>query len=106
MTPPRQYQTNADRQAAYRQRAAMARAAERAAKNLPAAPPIPTMPSKARWTALLDTARAALDTVANEMQTYHDERSEVWQNDERGEQMQANINDLQNMVSELEQIEI
>ena len=106
MPTPKQHETNADRQAAYRARAAAARAAERAAKGLTAAPTLPTMPSRARWKALLESARAALDTAAEEMQTYHDDRSETWQEGDRAAQMLETIDGLQNLVSEMEGMEI
>ena len=84
MPTPKQHDSRADRQKAYRQRTEQARRDALAAKNLPATAPIPTMPSIARWQALHDQARAALDTMQAEMQGYFADRSEVWQEGEKG----------------------
>ncbi len=88
MPTPKQYESRADRQKAYRQRTQQARMQEQEAKGLPPAPPVPTMPSIARWKALHEQARAALDTMQSEMQGYFDERSETWQEGEKGEAFQ------------------
>jgi broad specificity phosphatase PhoE len=61
---------------------------EQEAKGLPPAPAIPTMPSMARWKAPHEQARAALDTMQEEMQGYFDDRSEAWQEGEKGEAFQ------------------
>ena len=106
MTPPRQYETNADRQRAYRQRANQTRISERTEKGLPAAPPIPTMPGKARWQGMVKNAKAALNTAIEEMQAYYDERSERWQESERANQMLQNIEELQEIVSNFDTIEL
>lgn len=88
MPTPRKHADRAARQKAYRDRQRDALVAQLAAKGLPAAVPIPTMPSMARWMALHDQARAAMETMHEEMQAYHDDRSETWQVGERGEAFQ------------------
>lgn len=105
MPTPRKHPTGAARQAAYRARQAAARDRERTAKGLPAAPPIPTMPSEARWRALIEQARTALETARNEMEGYVDERSEAWQEGERGEAMRERIDALDSVLSDIEELE-
>jgi hypothetical protein len=105
MPTPRRYRTAAERQAAWRARQAEARNRERAERGLPAAPSVPTMPSTARWNALLAMAKAALDAARNEMQEYYDDRSETWQAGERGEAMQERIDALDTILADLEGLE-
>jgi hypothetical protein len=106
MPQPRQYVDAAAKQRAYRARQAQARREELQAKGVPPAPPLPTMPSRARWQALLAQARLSLETVRDEMQTYYDERSAAWQEGERAaslldaiEQLEALINDVDALPS-------
>ncbi len=79
-----------------------ARRAEQQAKGLPPAPPLPTLPSSARWQALLTQARLALETVRDEMQAYDDDRSEAWQQGERAAVLAAQIDHLEVVLTELE----
>lgn len=104
MPTPKQYASAAERQAAYRQRQAQARTTEREAKGLPASPPIPTMPSRERWNALQEQARVNLQTMVDEMQVYHDDRSQQWQESEKGEEFQERINVLESILTDLEGI--
>jgi hypothetical protein len=97
--------TNAERQAAWRRRQGAARASERAAKGLPGAPVLATMPGTARWQALIEQARAALETARDEMQAYFDDRSETWQDGERGEAMQERLDALDAILSDMDGIE-
>jgi len=105
MPTPRRYRTAAERQAAWRARQAEARNRERAERGLPPAPSVPTMPSTARWNALLAMAKAALEAARNEMQEYYDDRSETWQAGERGEAMQERIDALDTILADLEGLE-
>jgi hypothetical protein len=61
MPQHRQYSDAAAKQRAYRARQAQARRDELRAKGLPPAPPLPTVPSRARWQALLAHARLYLE---------------------------------------------
>lgn len=94
--------TRAEIQRAYRARQKQAREQEQKQKGLPASRPIPTMPDTPRWTALLDAARAQIETAKEEMQAYFDERSEEWQEGERGEAMQERIEQLETALESLE----
>lgn len=101
MPQPRVHADHAARQRAYRERQRQARAAELTAKGMPPAPPIPTMPSRQRWDALIEQARAALETARDEMQAYWDERTPAWQEGEKGEAMQARIDALDGLAEQL-----
>ncbi len=83
-------------------RQAQARHAEQQAKGLPPAPTLPTLPSRARWQALLTQARLALETVREEMLTYYEDRSEAWQQGERAATLAEQIDQLGGVLQELE----
>jgi hypothetical protein len=102
MPQPRQHADAAAKQRAYRARQAQARHDEMQAKGLPLAPPLPTLPSRTRWQALLAQARLSLETARDEMQTYFDERSETWQQGERAAALQDHIDSLGQALDELE----
>lgn len=103
MPTPKQYDSNADRQKAFRDRQKAARASA-LAQGAPKAAAVPTMPSTARWAALMQQARGALDTCRGEMQEYFDERSEQWQESERADAMQERIGQLESIISDLEEL--
>jgi hypothetical protein len=102
MPQPRRHQDNAAKQRAYRARRACSRRAEQQAKGLPPAPPLPTLPSRARWQALLTQARLALETARDEMQAYYEDRSEAWQAGERAATLAEQIDQLGVVLDELE----
>jgi hypothetical protein len=104
MPTPKQHTNRAERQRAYRQRLAEARATERAAKGLPTAPAIPTMPGTARWEALIAGALSALEASRDAMQVYFDERSENWQESERGEELRERIETLESMIERFDEL--
>jgi hypothetical protein len=101
MPTPRRYADAAQKQRAYRLRQAEARRTEQAAKGLPPAPAIPTLPSTSRWQALLEQARLALQTARDEMQAYHAARSAAWQESERAEALAERIEALERALDEL-----
>ena len=86
MPQPRKYASRAQQQAAYRKRCADALRDQSKAKGLPALPPIPDMPGTARWRAAARTAHDLLATICDEIQTYAGNRSEQWQEGERGQE--------------------
>lgn len=102
MPQPRIYTDAAARQRAFRKRQAQARSEERAAKGLPPAPPITTMPSRARWAGLQEHARVALQTARDEMQAYQDERTEAWRDSERGQAFADQLADLEQIIEDLQ----
>jgi len=104
MPQHRQHADNAAKQRAYRTRHAQARLSEQQAKGLPPAPPLPTLPSRARWQALLDQARLFLETARDEMQTYYDDRSETWQQSERAATLADHLDSLGQALDALDAV--
>lgn len=102
MPTPRKYTDNAARHRAYRQRRQQVWDQTLESKGIPAAPPIASMPGRARWQALHQQALVNLKTLSEEMQTYHDERSPEWQDSDRGETMAEAIQDLDEVLTGLE----
>jgi hypothetical protein len=102
MPQQRRHQDNAAKQRAYRARQAQARREEQQAKGLPPAPPLPTLPGRARWRALLAQARLALETTRDEMQAYYEDRSEAWQQGERAATLAEQIEQLEVVLEDLE----
>ena len=78
--------------------------AELAQRGLPPAPAIPSIPGQKRWKAGLEYASSLLEAISQEMQNYFEERSEEWQESERGEahsEAAAAVEDLAHSVREL-----
>ena len=69
--------THADRQAAYRRRRQEAHERQLQEKGLPPLPPIPTMPGAQRWQQAVAKAAELLTMVAQEMEAYFGDRSEL-----------------------------
>ena len=88
MPQPKVHASAAERQAAFRLRSEQARQAEIATKGLPPLPVIPSIPGWPRWNATFRMAHALLDGAVTEMQDYFDDRSDTWQESERGEDHQ------------------
>jgi hypothetical protein len=105
MPQPRQYETRAQQQAAYRKRQALSQQELLSHKGLPPLPAIPTMPGNARWRAIIEQAHTLLSAAAEEMQTYHDARSEPWQESSKAEELLAKLERLQESVAQLQDIE-
>jgi hypothetical protein len=91
MPQPRKHASAAARQAAYLSRREQSRQVELRAKGLPMLPAIATLPGWPRWKASFAAAQALLATTLSEMQEYFDERSESWQEGERGEDYQDRL---------------
>src|SRR5579862_8136248 len=102
MPTPRRHANPAQRQAAYRQRLTAAREEELRVRELPSLPAIPTVPGERRWDLLRRRALEALRTMQEEMQSYHEQRSENWQVTERGEALAERLQALQEIVSAVE----
>lgn len=103
MPTPRIHDSQAARQRAYAQRIKEARLAELQAKGLPAAAPIPTMPSHARWRAAGQRIRKLIDDLTVETQIYWDDRSESWQESQAGQDFQEKIERLEEAKQILEE---
>jgi hypothetical protein len=102
MPQQRRYEDHAARQRAYRVRQARARCDEQQAQGLPPAPALPTMPSQARWQALISRARLAVETARDEMQAYYDDRSDAWQQSDRASMLAEQIDLLSTALDDLE----
>lgn len=94
--------TRNERQQRYRQRLKEAKDAALVA-GAPTAPQIATMPGIARWTALHEQARRAIETMRDEMQSYYDDRSEQWQEGDRGEAFGELIERTSELLSSVEE---
>jgi len=106
LPPLKTYENNATRQAAYRRRKEEARRLERERKGLPDLPPIPTIPGERRWAAMITEATALLNTVLQERETYYDDRSESWQESEKGDDFQERTDNTRDVLDALEAIDI
>jgi hypothetical protein len=104
MPTPRQYANPAERQAAYRARLAAARKQEQEAKGLPPLPAVASLPGQARWQALRRQAALLLQHAQEEMQAYYAQRSERWQDSERGEAFLERLEALQELHEAAEQL--
>ena len=103
MPTPRKYPTGAVRQRAYRERQKAARQTQDQGVDPPRPAPIPTMPSTARWKAMLASAEQLLDDARKEMETYCDERSEAWQESQRAEAFQEAIERLDDLIANIKE---
>jgi hypothetical protein len=91
MPQERKHNTNAARQSAYRARREQARQMALTQKGLPALPAIATLPGWSRWNASFTAAHALIAQSLSQMQDYFDDRSQAWQESERGEEHQERI---------------
>ena len=105
MPQPRKYATRAEQQAAYRKRRVISDRERLAQKGLPPLPALPTMPGNARWSAMIAQALLLLSEAIDEMQNYHDERSEEWQDSTKAEDLLAKVEQLQETMAQLQGIE-
>ena len=97
MPTPRKYSTNAERQAAYRARAAAA------ASSAPLSA-VPPAAGSRRWAMLIGQARGLLEGVAGEMTTYESARSDTWHDSERGERFMERLETLEESLDLLRQL--
>ena len=104
MPQPRKHASPADRQSAYRKRCVRTRQIELAGKGLPPLPAIATMPGWPRWNASLNAARVLVERTVEEMREYFDERSEEWQEGERGAEYQERIDAVQTALDALDEL--
>ena len=95
MPQQRKYNTNAARQEAYRARREQARQIALAAKGLPPLPAIASLPGWTRWNASFTAAHALIADSLSQMQGYYDDRSEAWQESDRGEEHQERITSVE-----------
>jgi len=105
MPQPRKYGSRAEQQAAYRKRRERSDRELLAQKGLPPLPAIPSMPGNARWSAMIEQAHLLISEAVVEMQSYHDDRSEQWQESAKAEDLLAKLEHLQETMDQLQGIE-
>ena len=103
MPRPRLYASNAEKQRAYRA-ARKQREQQQATDALPRPPGIANMAAKRRWNTLLDQAKNNLETLRDEMQAYYDDRSEAWQESDRGQAMEERIEALEALIQDIDEL--
>jgi len=96
MPATRKYASSAQRQAAYRERC------KAQGEPLPAAPV--TGAVYRRWEAMRKQALSLLEQVVCEMETYHAQRSEPWQDSPRGETFTEMMESLADTTEALKEI--
>ena len=104
MPQPRKHASPAERQAAFRARTEQARQAELATKGLPALPVIASIPGWPRWNATFRMAHELIDGAVCEMRDYYDDRSDAWQQSERGEDHQERITSAEAVLEVLSEL--
>ena len=83
--------SNAERQKAFRVRLRRRLAEVDTPVPLPAKPKLSAMLANKRWAVMLEQATAILTSRHDEMQEYFDERSEDWQEGDRGQAFQERL---------------
>jgi hypothetical protein len=106
MPQPRKHASHAARQAQYRKRAAAALAKAMISKGLPPLPGIPTIPGTVRWKATVAQARALLEAMAEEIQSYSEDRSDDWQETERAQTLANAIDGLNDIIERLDELDL
>jgi hypothetical protein len=101
MPQPKKYASPAARQAAYRHRCEQALQVTLAGKGLPSLPVIATMPGWPRWNASFRSAQELIADTLGEMQDYFEDRSESWQEGERGEEHQEKMASVEAVLDAL-----
>lgn len=102
MPQERKYATGKDRQAAYRARLTVTRRQELADRGLPPLPRLATMPGHARWNTALRRSLELLVMVRDEMADYYEQRSEAWQQSNRGGAHEERLDGIDAIVTDLE----
>jgi hypothetical protein len=95
MPQPRIYASGAERQVAYRRRQrAVALHPQTNTSGLVALPRPTHMPGTVRWRQAVAQAHGLLETVEQEMEDYFGDRTQEWQEGERGERFQERMDAL------------
>jgi hypothetical protein len=88
--------TPAQKQAAYRDRQRL-----KAIGQLPDSPAPCNIPAEKRWSTALTQALRLMEQTRDEMQAYAQDRTEQWQESERGEAMQERTESLDSIIDDL-----
>ena len=104
MPQPKKHPSAAAKQRAYRQRLETAFVASLGPLPLPKVSAIKAIPSSARWRAMRDQAQKLLSMLQTEMEEYQADRTDTWQESERGEAFQERLDLLATILDELSEI--
>jgi len=104
MAQTKVYADPAARQAAFRKRQAARMQELSQTRIIPAASVIESLPSRQRWSSLIQSSANALTAARDEMQQYFDSRSEVWQEGDNAERMQENLDALDELINQIEAV--
>jgi hypothetical protein len=88
------FRTNAQRQAAYRKRCRQATDDQIKAKGLPKLPTVDTIAGWDRWNKAMRQIETLTSQIQSEMESYYDDRSEQWQESDRGTDFQEKLEGL------------
>jgi hypothetical protein len=105
MPTPKRHDSAAARQRDYRRRRKLARLSSPSPESLPGTASIAAMPSTARWKALRHQAEAALQTLFEEMEIYQEQRSESWQEGDKGQAFQEALDKLEEAIDAVKSID-
>jgi hypothetical protein len=105
MPQVRKYTSNARRQAAYRRRRKQIQSGVLVPTDLPAAPKLTSMPATERWRKGIAQAHGLLVLVQQEMQDYYDERSEKWQEGEKGDAFQERLDQIEEALGYVDELQ-
>lgn len=105
MPTPKVYESTAERMRAYRLRKKQAAGSELDVAGVGASASLGTAARYAHWNALIKSAQAALQTAHDQMEAYFADRSDRWQESDRGEQFQERIDSLENLLEDLAALE-
>jgi hypothetical protein len=85
MPTPRKYANNAERQTAYRARRPLpSHSQSKSQKSTTGDSHVSPRLSYRRWDAMIEQSLSLIRTVKEEMQLYYDQRTDRWQESERG----------------------
>jgi hypothetical protein len=72
------------------------------ARGLPPLPAVSTIPGWPRWKEAMGRIAAQLEVIESEMADYYDQRSERWQEGERAEAFDENLNVLRTIMESVQ----
>jgi len=62
------------------------------------------MPGTRRWNAQMHLARVVLQEACQEMDAYYTDRTDTWQQGEKGEDLQERIQSIEDILDQLDSI--
>jgi hypothetical protein len=103
MPQVKKHNSDADRQAAYRRRCAQSHVLL-AATDLPAPTRLAALPSTGRWRKGIVQAHNLLELVQQEMQAYYDQRSDNWQDGDKGDAFQERLEAIGEAIAQVDEL--